>query len=411
MPLKVDKTKCTGCGACITVCPYDAIVIEEGVARIGEYCQLCQACLSSCPEGSIMESKGDHAPRPAEDLSAWRGVWVFAEQRGGKVAPVAFELLGEGRKLAAATPSSGTSSPGRGGTELSAVLFGATRQEALELIKWGADKVYHCGSDVFREFSDEPNAELLSRLISQYRPEVVLAGATAIGRSFLPRVAARLKTGLTADCTMLEIEAETGNLVQTRPAYGGNIMANILTPGRRPQMATVRPKVMKPAQYQADRQGEIIDVEAAGLQARTKVLETIKAPDTGGNVNLQEADVIISGGRGVKGSQGFELLQELARLLNGTIGASRAAVDEGWIPYCHQVGQTGKTVCPKLYIACGISGAVQHLAGMQSSDIIVAINKNPEAPIFSAATYGLVGDLNEIIPLLIKKLKERKGGQ
>ena len=400
MSLKIDKTKCMGCGACITVCPYDAIVIEEGVARIGEYCQLCQACLSSCQEGAIMESKVDYASIPTEDLAAWSGVWVFAEQRGGKVAPVAFELLGEGRKLAAAR-----------GAGLCAVLFGAARSDAQELIKWGADKVYYCGDDIFREFTDEPNAELLSRLISMHKPEVVLAGATAIGRSFLPRVAARLKTGLTADCTSLEIEADTGNLIQTRPAYGGNIMASILSPRTRPQMATVRPKVMKAGRYEPDRQGEIIDVDAAGIRARTRVLETIKAADTGVNVNLQEADVIISGGRGLKGKEGFGMLNELAQLLNGTIGASRAAVDEGWIPYCHQVGQTGKTVCPKLYIACGISGAVQHLVGMQSSDVIVAINKNPEAPIFTAATYGIVGDLNEVIPLLVKKLRERKGAQ
>ncbi len=400
MSLKIDKTKCMGCGACITVCPYDAIVIEEGVARIGEYCQLCQACLSSCPEGAIMERKEDQAAVPSEDLASWRGVWVFAEQREGRVAPVAFELLGEGRKLASAR-----------GTELSAVLFGASRNDAAELVKWGADKVYYCGDDIFRGFADEPNAELLSRLISKHKPEVVLAGATAIGRSFLPRVAARLKTGLTADCTSLDIETDTGNLIQTRPAYGGNIMASILSPRTRPQMATVRPKVMKTGRYETGRHGEIIDIDAAGIKARTRVLETIKATESGVNVNLQEADVIISGGRGLKGKEGFEMLKELARLLNGTVGASRAAVDEGWIPYCHQVGQTGKTVCPKLYIACGISGAVQHLVGMQSSDVIVAINKNPEAPIFSAATYGLVGDLNEVVPLLIKKLRERKGGQ
>ncbi len=388
-----------GCGACITVCPYDAIVMEDGVARIGEYCQLCQACLSSCPEGAIMEKK-DEQVAPVEDMADWKGVWVFAEQRDGRIAPVAFELLGEGRKLAAAR-----------GAELCAVLFGAAKSEAQELVKWGADRVYYCGDPIFQGFTDEPNAELLSRLISKYRPEVVLAGATAIGRSFLPRVAARLKTGLTADCTSLEIEAETGNLIQTRPAYGGNIMASILSPRTRPQMATVRPKVMKAGRYEPDRQGEIIEVDAEGIRARTKVLETMKAQDDGVNVNLQEADVIISGGRGVKGKEGFEMLKELAQLLNGTIGASRAAVDEGWIPYCHQVGQTGKTVCPKLYIACGISGAVQHLVGMQSSDVIIAINKNPEAPIFSAATYGLVGDLNEIIPLLVKKLRERKDGK
>ncbi|MDA8088006.1 MAG: electron transfer flavoprotein subunit alpha/FixB family protein, partial [Nitrospiraceae bacterium] len=334
------------------------------------------------------------------DLSSYKGVWVFAEQRGGKVAPVAFELLGEGGKLAR-----------QRGVDLSAVLFGAAREDALELIRWGADKVYFCGDGIFKNFEDEPNARLLASLINEHRPEIVLAGATAIGRSFLPRVAARLKTGLTADCTALEIEPETGNLIQTRPAYGGNIMASILSPGTRPQMATVRPKVMKRGKRDDSRQGEIIEVSAGGLKCRTKVLASIRDEEGQMKVNLQEADVIVSGGRGLKGKEGFQMLSELAGLIGGAVGASRAAVDEGWIPYCHQVGQTGKTVAPKLYIACGISGAVQHLVGMQSSDVIVAINKNPEAPIFCVATYGIVGDLNEVVPLLIKKLKERKNGR
>ncbi|MDA8172694.1 MAG: FAD-binding protein [Nitrospiraceae bacterium] len=401
MPLKVEKNVCSGCGACITVCPYDAIKMEGGKAEIGEYCQLCQACLTACAEGAIKEYKGDLEKPGQADLSAYKGVWVFAEQRGGKVAPVAFELLGEGGKLA-----------GQRGVELCAVLFGATRQEARELVRRGADKVYFCDDEIFTNFEDEPNAGLLASLINEHRPEIVLAGATAIGRSFLPRVAARLKTGLTADCTGLEIEPETGNLIQTRPAYGGNIMASILSPGTRPQMATVRPKVMKPGRCDDSRQGEIIEVKAGEFRrSRAKVLASIREEEGAMKVNLQEADVIISGGRGLKGKEGFQMLRELAVLLGGTVGASRAAVDEGWIPYCHQVGQTGKTVAPKLYIACGISGAVQHLVGMQSSDIIVAINKNPEAPIFNVATYGIVGDLNEILPLLIRKLKERKNGR
>ncbi|MDA8169116.1 MAG: electron transfer flavoprotein subunit alpha/FixB family protein, partial [Nitrospiraceae bacterium] len=294
------------------------------------------------------------------------------------------------------------------GVELSAVLFGGSRDEARELVKWGADKVYFADSPAFARFNDEPYAELLANLVNEHRPEIVLAGATSIGRSFLPRVAARLRTGLTADCTVLEIEEGTGNLIQTRPAYGGNIMASILSPRTRPQMATVRPKVMKTGRYDPERQGEIIAVQTGGIKCRTRVVESVRDTGPGQKVNLQEADVIVSGGRGLKGKEGFEMLRELASVLGGVIGASRAAVDEGWIPYCHQVGQTGKTVCPRLYIACGISGAVQHLVGMQSSDIIVAINKNPEAPIFNVATYGIVGDLQEIVPLLIRKIKERK---
>jgi len=394
MPVRVEREKCTACESCIGVCPYEAIVIKEGRAFINEYCQMCSACLTVCPEGAITEYEEGNVP--AQDLDSYRGVWVFAENRNKMIAPVSYELLGAGRRLADTLK-----------VELSAVLFGGTAKDAEELIKRGADKVYFSDDPIFETFNDEPYAGLLAALVNTHKPEVLLAGATAIGRSFLPRVAAKLRSGLTADCTGLEIEAETRNLVQTRPAYGGNIMASILCPRTRPQMATVRPKVMKKGEYDPARKGEVIRVEAGGLSSRTKVLESVKDISSG-KVNLQEADVIISGGRGLKNPEGFKLLSELAALLNGAVGASRAAVDEGWIGYSHQVGQTGKTVCPKLYIACGISGAVQHLVGMQSSDYIIAINKNPEAPIFNVATYGLVGDLYEILPLLIKKLKEIK---
>ena len=248
----------------------------------------------------------------------------------------------------------------------------------------------------------------LSRLINEHRPEIVLAGATPIGRSFVPRVAARIRTGLTADCTSLSVDKETGNLLQVRPAFGGNIMATILCPNNRPQMATVRPRVMKRGQYDTNRTGEIISIKTDGITSRTKVIESVKEVSDV-TVNLQEADIIVSGGRGLGDPKGFAVLTELAELFGGAVGSSRAAVDEGWIPYRHQVGQTGKTVCPKIYFACGISGAVQHLVGMQSSDIIIAINRNPEAPIFNMATFGIVGDLYEIVPLLIKKIKESKG--
>ncbi len=331
------------------------------------------------------------------DLKAYKGVWIFAEQRSGKVASVSYELLGIGRKLADDLK-----------TELSSVLFGAPESEAQELIKWGADKVYKSSSPIFEKFNDEPYSQLLTSLIREHKPEIVLAGATPIGRSFIPRVAARLRTGLTADCTALEIDKETGNLLQIRPAFGGNIMATILCPNNRPQMSTVRPRVMKRGQYDEDRVGEIINVKAEGITSRTKVLETIKEVSDIA-VNLQEADIIVSGGRGLGDPKGFKLIKELAEILGGAVGSSRAAVDAGWIPYRQQVGQTGKTVCPKIYFACGISGAVQHLVGMQSSDIIIAINKNPEAPIFNVASYGIVGDLYEIVPLLIKKIKETKG--
>jgi len=396
VPIVVNINKCTGCKECLTSCPFDAIEIKEGRAFINEYCNFCKTCLSICPEGAIEEIE-ESPITYYSSVADFKGVWVFAEQREKKIASVSYELLGAGRKLADEL-----------NVELSAVLFGTSEREAEELIKWGADKIYFCEDSIFERFNDEPYSKLLSSLIKTYKPEIVIAGATPIGRSFIPRVAARVGAGLTADCTSLSIDRETRNLLQVRPAFGGNIMATILCPYRRPQMATVRPRVMKKGEFKEDRKGEIIHIAADNISSRTSVIDTIKEISDIA-VNLQEADVIVAGGRGLRNTKGFELLKELAELLGGTIGASRAAVDEGWISYRHQIGQTGKTVCPKIYIACGISGAVQHLVGMQSSDIIIAINKNPEASIFNVATYGIVGDLYEIVPLFIKKIKEVKG--
>ncbi|MFA4828194.1 MAG: FAD-binding protein [Thermodesulfovibrionales bacterium] len=393
MSIIVDREKCTACETCISVCPFTAIEMKEGKAFINEYCQICMACLPACPEGAIKEVPEN---QEGQKVQEGKGVWIFAEQREGKVAPVALELLGAGRRLADELKA-----------ELSAVLFGSTQDEAEELIKWGADKVYHSPDRIFEKFNDEPYSRLLVNLIREHKPEIVLAGATPIGRSFIPRVAARLRTGLTADCTSLEIDKDTGKLMQIRPAFGGNIMATILCPNNRPQIATVRPRVMKKGEYLPDRKGEIISASAENLPCRTRVIETVQDASEC-KVNLQEADIIVAGGRGLGNAKGFNLLFELAETLDATVAASRAAVDEGWIPYRHQVGQTGKTVCPKIYIACGISGAVQHMVGMQSSDIIIAINKNPEAPIFNVASYGIVGDLYKIIPMLIKKIKEAK---
>ena len=397
MSIVVNIDKCTGCQECLASCPYDAIEIREGKAFINEYCQICMACLNTCPEGAIEDVEDTPVARQPSAVNEFKGIWIFAEQREGKIASVSYELLGAGKKLADEL-----------NVELSAVLFGSSENEATELIRWGADKVYFCNDPIFEKFNDEPYAQLLCNLINSHKPEIVLAGATPIGRSFIPRVAAKVVAGLTADCTSLSIDKDTRNLLQVRPAFGGNIMATILCPHHRPQMATVRPRVMKRGEYREDKKGEIIHVKADTISSRTKVINTIKEVSDIA-VNLQEVEVIVSGGRGLGNIKGFELLKELAELLGGAIGASRAAVDEGWIPYSHQVGQTGKTVCPKIYIACGISGAVQHLVGMQSSDIIIAINKNPDAPIFNVATYGLIGDLYEIIPLLIKQIKEAKG--
>ena len=398
MSVVVRPEKCTGCETCLASCPFDAIAMKDGKAIINEYCNACMTCLSVCPEGAIIETEaGTLSVEQRQKLEDYKDVLVFAEQKDGKVVSVSYELLGAGKRLSSEL-----------GTKLLAVLLGAGETEARELIKWGADKVIVCSDPALEVFNDDTYSEMLARIINEHKPSIVLAGATPVGRSFIPRVAAKLRTGLTADCTSLEIDRETKHLLQVRPAFGGNIMATILCPNYRPQMATVRPRVMKKGEYNADRTGEIIHVSLDDIKSRTKVIEFVKEVSEV-SVNLHEAEIIVAAGRGIGGEKGYKLLQELAEALGGSVGASRAAVDEGWVPYSHQVGQTGKTVNPKIYIACGISGAVQHLVGMQSSDIIIAINKNPEAPIFNVATYGIVGDLFEIIPLLTRKIREIKG--
>ncbi len=398
MSIIVKLDKCTGCETCLESCPFDAIEIKDEKAVINEYCNVCTNCLSVCPEGAIIDTEPETAKTGAGTKFAdYKDVLVFAEQRRGKIATVSYELLGAGRRLADEL-----------GAGLLAVLLGASESEARELIKWGADKVLFCSDPSLQKFNDDSYSDVLSNIINEYKPSMVLAGATPIGRSFIPRVAARVRTGLTADCTSLEIDRETKNLLQVRPAFGGNIMATILCPDYRPQMATVRPRVMKKGKYDETRKGEVVNIDAGSVTSRTKVLEFVKEA-SGISVNLHEADFIVSGGRGMGGEKGFKLIEELAEAVGGVVGASRAAVDEEWVPYSHQVGQTGKTVNPKIYFACGISGAVQHLVGMQSSDVIIAINKNPEAPIFNIATYGIVGDAFEILPLLTKKIREVKG--
>lgn len=396
MSVRVISDTCTGCETCVPACPFGAIEMRDGKAFITENCTLCGACVEVCEFKAI--ERTEEAAAPVADLSAYKGVWVFAEQHKGGISSVTLELLGEGRKLA-----------DKKKTKLSAVFIGhGIKGKAKELIAHGADIVYVADDPALRDFNDDAYAAVLTTLAKLHKPEIILAGATAIGRSFIPKVAANLCTGLTADCTVLDIDPETGHLHQTRPAFGGNIMATIVTPNHRPQMATVRHKVMKKADRDDARKGDIIDVKfTASGDVRTKVLKTVE--EVSETVNISEADIIVAGGRGMASQKNFQMLEELAKVLGGAVGATRGAVDEGWVPYSHQVGQTGKTVCPKLYIAAGISGAIQHLAGMQSSDVIIAINKDPDAPIFSVATYGIVGDVNEVLPIMIKKFKEMRG--
>ncbi|UCF88228.1 MAG: electron transfer flavoprotein subunit alpha [bacterium] len=399
MAVVVIKDQCNGCEACLASCPYEAIEMVDGVAWINEKCTICLACIEACPVEAIIQEESK-VELPDLDKNSYSGIWIFAEQRNGKVSSVAMELLGAGRKLA-----------GKTGEKLTAVLLGHGMEEAArDLVHFGADEVLYVDDPALAQFNDGPYASVLGDLIEEHKPSIVLAGATFMGRSFIPMVASRVNTGLTADCTALDIDPETGDLLQTRPAFGGNIMATIICPRHRPQMATVRHKVMAAAPKDTGHKGEvhvIRGLDGIRMDDRTKVLEVVEEIiDT---VNLAEADIIVSGGRGLGGPEGFKIIEELALALDGAVGASRSAVDSGWIPYSHQVGQTGKTVQPKLYIACGISGAVQHLAGMQASDVIVAINKDADAPIFDVATYGLVGDLFQIIPEIVRSVNASRG--
>ena len=324
-------------------------------------------------------------------------IWIYAEQRDGKMESVAFELLSKGRALAETS-----------GFTLCAVVLSENGEAFVpELAAYGAQKIYRLDAPQFAYYQNDYFSEAFCGLVRKYQPEILLFGATTIGRSLAPTVASVLHTGLTADCTQLDFDTEAGILLQTRPAFGGNIMATITCPGTRPQMSTVRANVFKKVPLETPTTPEVVlePVDLSSVPCRMKRISAVK--EAGEDVNLAEAKIIVSGGRGLGCPEKFALVRDLAKTMGGSVGASRAVVDAGWISHLHQVGQTGKTVCPKLYVAVGISGAIQHLAGMQSSDTIVAINKDPAAPIFEVADIGLVGDLNEIVPELVKQLQNR----
>lgn len=394
MSIKILKDKCNGCSICIKACPFNAIFIEGKKATINlERCTLCGACVESCKFSAILLEK----PRKKDvKIDEYKDVWVFCEHKKGQIQPVVFELLGEGRRLA-----------DKLNVKLCGVILGENiKAKAQELIKRGCDIVYLVDSPKLKYYQDEPYTKVIIKLVEEFKPEIILSGATTIGRSLVSRIAVKLYAGLTADCTGLEIDRDRRLLLQTRPAFGGNIMATIICPNHRPQMATVRHKVMKQAPVDKSKTGEIIERNFPDdlLSSRTRLVDIVEEIEK--CVNIAEADIIVSGGRGIGGKDNFRIIEEFAKVLGGAVGASRAAVDSGWISYSHQVGQTGRTVCPKLYFACGISGQIQHLIGMQSSKIIVAINKDPNAPIFDIATYAIVGDLFEIVPALTKKFKQ-----
>lgn len=336
------------------------------------------------------------------DLSSYKGLWIIAERTpGNRLTGVSLELIGAAKTLSAQLS----------GEEVAVLLImGNEDPNALikEISEAGANKVYLVQNENLNEYETELYTKVVCDVITDKKPSIVLIGATTQGRDIAPRVSSRLNTGLTADCTELSIN-EKGLLAATRPTFGGNLMATILCNKTRPQMATVRPKVLpKPETDQSNSAiVEKVEVSVDPSMARTKILDCESACEVLCQ-KIEEADIIVAGGRGMKNQEGFKLLEDLAHVLGGAVGASRAAVDAGWRPHCDQVGQTGKTVCPKLYIACGISGAIQHLAGMNSSDVIIAVNKDPEAPIFQYATYGIVGDLFEVVPALTEAIKNEK---
>lgn len=398
MSIHIDLENCTGCKLCISACPYGAVVVEDGKARFTDDCNGCGACASACKFNAIIL---ELPKREEVDTSRYRGVWVIAETHDGRLADVSLELLGEARKLA-----------GELEEEVALALVGHDVARLVEQASaYGADKVYLVEHEALANYRTGPFSDVLCGLINTHLPNIVLIGATPMGRDLASRIAARIGAGLTADCTGLDIDPDERLLRQTRPAFGGNIMATIVCRHARPQMATVRPRVMKKMAPREGAQAEVVPVTVnlAERAIATRIVEIIREEGRE-QVNLQDAEIIVSGGRGLKKAENFALLQELAEALGGAVGASRATVDAGWIPAYHQVGQTGKTVQPKLYIACGISGAVQHLAGMASSDCIVAINTDPHAPIFDVATYGIVGDLFEVVPALTRAIKEEFGG-
>jgi electron transfer flavoprotein alpha subunit len=335
-------------------------------------------------------------------------VWTVAEHAGGSLSPISYELLAWGRRL-----TQGLAAAGRQGAELCSVVLGGSleRSQLRELILRGADKVYVAQSPAFEHALVEPCAGALEHLIRRHMPEIVVAGATTFGRTLMPYVAVRIPTGLTADCTDLDIDAQTGDLVQTRPAVGGNVLATILTGRHRPQMATVRPRSEAPPARVEGRTGRIVDAQVPNelLTSRTEWLAMRGFPDN--EESIQEAEKIVSGGRGLRKAENFAVVRELAGALGAAVGASRDAVDRGWAPYPHQVGLSGKTVSPRLYVAVGISGAIQHLAGMRTAGCVVAINSDPEAQMLQAADLSVVGDLFEVVPALIEEIRRRKANK
>ncbi|OEU44842.1 MAG: electron transfer flavoprotein subunit alpha [Desulfobacterales bacterium S7086C20] len=394
MSIWIQQELCNGCGICVKICPYGAVEIIDTKAGINDRCIECAACLASCKEKAILT---DAKEKIVPDFSDRKGIWVFAEQRNGALNPVTLELLGIGQILSRKLNQ-----------ELSAVVLGDVVDDLIDpLAEFGADNIYVAIHPSLQHYRTIAYTSIISQLVKEHEPNIFLIGATHTGRDLAPRLSRRLGVGLTADCTELTIDPEHGDLLQTRPAFGGNLMATIVNRYSRPQMATVRPGVMQQVKRQVTRDPRKIvkPVSLTEEEILTKILEIV---DEGTQkVHLNQAKVIVTGGRGVGSLEGMKRLESLALALGGEVGGTRVAVEEGWVPVDRQIGQTGQTVRPEFYFACGISGAIQHRAGILGSRYIVAINKDPMAPIFKVADWGILGDLHEVVPLLTEKLRQR----
>ncbi len=393
MSIIIDDELCTGCGNCVDSCPFGAIELENDKVKVLPNCNLCGACVEACPVEAIT-LEHDEETVEKMDISQFKGVWVIAEHYKRKIHSVAFQLLGKGRELSDTL-----------GVNLTFVILGDSFDEKLEdFSRYGMDEIIYVKSPILKDYYSDLYVKVISELIIENKPEIILIGATPTGRDFAPRVAKRLNAGLTADCTGLDINLDTKNLLQTRPTFGGNIMATIRTPSSRPQMATVRPGIFKAPQKGGNKASiRKIVYSFEEKDSVSKIVKVINMSKTA--VNLEDAKIIVAGGRGVGSKDNFKLIEDLANVLGAELGGSRITVELKWLDPDRQIGQTGVTVSPKLYIACGISGAIQHIVGMENSDVIVAINKDPSASIFNVAHYGIVGDLHEVIPILIKEIK------